>query len=59
MIGDDVLITEAYYLEKIGTLVSTLDMFVKRVNIKDAALQEKDQKIAELEAALAAKKEKK
>ena len=70
MIGDDIQVTEDYYLSKIGQLVSTLDMAVRRIAAKDAALKSNEEELkvakdtigllkAELEIALHPKKEKK
>ena len=52
MIGDDIFVTEETYLLKIGNLVVTIDLLVKRIGIKDNAINELQQKIEELETKL-------
>ncbi len=49
MIGDEILPTEDTYLNKIGNLVTTIDILVKRIAAKDQRIIELEGKLSESE----------
>lgn len=54
MKGDDIFVTEDTYLQKVGSLVTTVDLLVKRLGVKDEYIRELESKVQELESKLSA-----